>query len=62
MKHGMMTVRTAATDEHAMGAMSHDMSAGSGDHRPGAGAKAAMTALTFVILGAALVVVVRFAM
>src|ERR1700733_11142086 len=66
MKHGMMTVRaepaTSVTEGHAMGAMSHDMSAGSGDHRPGAGVKAAMTALTFAILGAALVVVVRFAM
>jgi hypothetical protein len=65
LKHGMMTVRadpaTAATKEHAVGAMSHDMAAGSGDHRPGAGVKAAMTALTFAILGAALVVV-RFAM
>jgi hypothetical protein len=66
MKHGMMTVRvepaTAVTEEHAVGAMSHDMSAGSGENRPGAGVKAAMTALTFAILGAALVVVVRFAM
>jgi Domain of unknown function (DUF4396) len=67
MKHGMMTVRaepaTTATEAHAMDAMSHDMSAGSGsgDHRPSTGVKAAMTVLTFAILAAALVIVVRFA-
>ena len=68
MKHGMMTVRaepaTAVAEEHSMAAMSSEMSAGSGSgqHQPGAGVKAAMTVLTFAILGAALVVVVHFAM
>lgn len=65
MKHGMMTVRAQpATAERAMGAMPHDMSAGSGsgNDQPGTGVKAAMTVLTFVILGAALVIVVDFAM
>ena len=65
MKHGMMTVRAkpaAAAEAHSMDAMSHEMSAGSGQHQPGAGVKAAMTVLTFAILAAALVIVVRFAM
>jgi hypothetical protein len=57
MKHGMMTVRaaapSAAAEEHSMG---------SGQHQPGTGVKAAMTVLTFAILGAALVIVMRFAM
>jgi hypothetical protein len=68
MKHGMMTIRpkpaAAATKGHSMDAMSHEMSAGSGSgqHQPSAGVKAAMTVLTFAILGVALVIVVRFAM
>jgi len=68
MKHGMMTVRadaaSAAAEEHSMGAMSSEMSmeSGSGQHQPGTGAKAAMTVLTFAILGAALLIVMRFAM
>ena len=66
MKHGMMTVRaepaTAGAEEHSIGAMSHEMSSGPGQHQPSAGVKAAMTVLTFVILGAALVIVLRFAM
>jgi hypothetical protein len=57
MKHGMMTVRaaapSAAAEEHSMG---------SGQHQPGTGVKAAMTVLTFAILGTALVIVMRFAM
>lgn len=65
LKHGMMTVRakpaTAAVEEHSMGVMS-EMSAGSGLHQPGTGIKAAMMVLTFAILGAALVIVMRFAM
>jgi len=35
---------------------------GSGQHQPGAGVKAGMTVLTFAVLGAALVIVMRFAM
>jgi hypothetical protein len=63
MKHGMMTVRPEpATEAHSMGAMSADMSAGSSQHQPSAGVKAAMTLLTFAVLGAALVIVMRFAM
>jgi hypothetical protein len=66
MKHGMMTVRaeaaSAAAQEHSMNAMSSEMSSGSEQTRPSAGVKAAMTALTFAILGAALVIVMRFAM
>ena len=68
MKHGMMTIRpkpaAVATEGHSMDAMSHEMSAGSGSgqHQPSAGVKAAMTVLTFAILGVALVIVVRFAM
>jgi hypothetical protein len=54
MKHGMMTV--------PMGAMSSDMSTGPAQHQPGLGSKAAMTAVTFAILGAALVLVMQFAM
>jgi hypothetical protein len=56
MKHGMMTV--------PMGAMSSDMSTGSGSaqHQPGPATKAAITAVTFAILGAALVLVMQFAM
>jgi Domain of unknown function (DUF4396) len=64
MKHGMMTVRAtaamAAAKEHSMGAMSSEMS--TGQHQPGPGAKVAMTVLTFAILGAALVLVMQFAM
>jgi hypothetical protein len=61
MKHGMMTVRPAA---HSMGEMSSDgsMESGAGQHQPGLGAKAAMTVLTFAILGAALVLVMTVAM
>lgn len=66
MKHGMMTVRAtaamAAADEPSMDAMSSEMSSGSGQHQPGPAAKAAMTALTFANLGAALVLVMQFAM
>jgi Domain of unknown function (DUF4396) len=69
MKHGMMTIRpkpaAVATEGHSMDAMSHVMSAGSGSgqhHQPSAGVKAAMTMLTFAVLGVALVIVVRFAM
>ena len=68
MKHGIMTIRpkpaAAAIEGHSMDAMSHEMSAGSGSgqHPPSAGVKAAMTVLTFAILGVALVIVVRFAM
>jgi hypothetical protein len=72
MKHGMMTVRREpapaavgeSTREETMGAMSGEMSHGSGpvQSQPGAGVKAAMTVLTFAILGAALVIVVQFAM
>lgn len=66
MKHGMMTVRakagSAAAEEHSMAAMSSDTPPGAGAHQPGAGVKAAMTLLTFGILGAALVIVLRFAM
>ena len=53
-----------AIEGHSMDAMSHGMSAGSGSgqHQPSAGVKAAMTVLTFAILGVALVIVVRFAM
>jgi hypothetical protein len=38
------------------------MSSGSGQNQPSTGVKAAMTVLTFAILGAALVVVMQFAM
>jgi hypothetical protein len=64
MKHGMMTVRAEAADEHSMGAMSSDMSTGSGtgQGQPGPAAKAAMTVLTFAILAAALVIVMQFVM
>lgn len=63
MKHGMMTVRAEpATEAHSMGAMSAELSAGSGPHQPSTGLKAAMTSFTFAVLGAALVIVVRFAM
>jgi hypothetical protein len=66
MKHGMMTVGAraaiAAADEHSMGAMSSEMSSGAGQNQPSTGVKAAMTVLTFAILGAALVVVMQFAM
>jgi hypothetical protein len=66
MKHGMMTVGAraaiAAADEHSMDAMSSEMSSGSGQNQPSTGVKAAMTVLTFAILGAALVVVMQFAM
>jgi len=66
MKHGMMTVRakaaSEAAQEHSMNAMSSKTSSGSGQNQPGAGVKAAMTALTFAILGAALIIVMRFAM
>ncbi len=66
MKHGMMTVRTKAAseaaEEHSMNAMSSEMSSGSAQNQPGAGVKAAMTVLTFAILGSALVIVMRFAM
>jgi len=66
MKHGMMTVRAKAASEaaheHSMDAMSSEMSSGSAQNQPGAGVKAAMTVLTFAILGSALVIVMRFAM
>jgi hypothetical protein len=63
MKHGMMTVRAEpATEAHSMGAMSAEMSADSSPHQPSAGVKAAMTLLTFAVLGAALAFVVRFGM
>ena len=68
MKHGMMTVRResapVAVGEGTMGAMAGEMSEGSdpGHGQPSAGVKAAMTVLTFAILGAALVIVVQFAM
>ncbi len=61
MKHGMLTVRkqseAAPIGGMTMGAMSGEMSAA----QPGAGMKAAMTALTFAILAAALAVVVQYA-
>ncbi len=55
MKHGMLTVR-AESDAHS----AHQEHGGHGGHgaagpQPGPGAKAAMTALTTVILAAALV-------
>ncbi len=63
MKHGMMTVRAEpAPEANSMGAMSAESSAGLGPHQPSTGVKTAMTLLTFAILGAALVIVVRFAM
>ena len=66
VKHGMMTVRRepapVAVGEGTMGAMSGEMSEGPGHGQPSAGAMAAMTVLTFAILGAALVIVVQFAM
>jgi len=63
MKHGMMTVRAEpAPEANSMGAMSAEESAGMGPHQPSAGMKTAMTLLTFAVLGAALVIVVRFAM
>ena len=63
MKHGMMTVRAEpATEAHSMGAMSAQSSAGLSPHQPGTGVKTAMTLFTFAVLGAALVIVVRFAM
>jgi hypothetical protein len=67
MKHGMMTARRdsapVAVGERTMGAMSGEMSEGSGPGRgqPSAGVKAAMTVLTFAILATALVIVVQFA-
>jgi hypothetical protein len=68
MKHGMMTIRResapVAVGERTTGAMSGEMSEGSGPGRrgqPSASVKAAMTVLTFAILAAALVVVVQFA-
>jgi hypothetical protein len=66
LKHGMMTVRAepATAGGHSMGAMSSEMSAesGAGGATPSAGVKAVVTVLTFAILGAALVIVTRFAM
>ncbi|HZC11466.1 MAG TPA: DUF4396 domain-containing protein, partial [Mycobacterium sp.] len=55
MKHGMMTVPVGAMSEMSMGS-------DSAQHQPGPAAKAAMTAVTFAILGAALVLVMQFAM
>ena len=55
MKHGMMTVPMGAMSEMSMGS-------DSAQHQPGPAAKAAMTAVTFAILGAALVLVMQFAM
>jgi hypothetical protein len=66
MKHGMMTVgaEPAQVEGHSMAAMTSDMSGGSGTGgaQPSAGVKAVMTAATFAVLGAALVIVMRFAM
>ena len=68
MKHGMITVRREAEPTpmggKTMGAMSGDMSDESSpaDVQPSSGVKAAMTVLTFAILGAALVIVVQFAL
>lgn len=68
MKHGMLTVRREPEPTpmggKTMGAMSADMSDESSpaDVQPSSGVKAAMTVLTFAILGAALVIVVQFAL
>jgi hypothetical protein len=68
MKHAMMTVRREP-DATPIGVgtvarMAGEMSGGSAPRRsrPSSGVKTAMTVLTFAILGAALVVVVEFAM
>ena len=63
MKHGMLTVRKTPAPA-SMGAMSREMpeESSSVEVQPSAGVKAAMTMLTFVILGAALVIVVMFAL
>src|SRR6201984_3076824 len=67
MKHAMLTVRKepapAPMGGHTMGAMSGDMpdESGPGAVQPSSGVKAAMTVLSFAILGAALLIVVQFA-
>ena len=45
-----------------MDAMSAELSAGMGALQPSTAVKTAMTLFTFAVLGAALVIVVRFAM
>ena len=67
MKHGMITVRReprpSPMDRMEMGAMSGDMpeESSTADSQPNVAMKAAMAVLTFAVLAAALVVVVRFA-
>jgi Domain of unknown function (DUF4396) len=66
MKHGMLTVRreprTAPVGGMATMAMPGHMAEGSASAQPSSGVTAAMTVLTFAVLGAALAVVVEFAM
>ncbi len=67
MKHGMLTVRKEPAPSSmagmAMGAVPGDMpeETGTVESQPSLAVKAAMTVLTFAVLGAALVIVVQFA-
>jgi hypothetical protein len=62
MKHGMLTVRKEPVAAPSGRATMDDMSAGPAPAQPSTLAKMAMTALTFAILGGALVVITQLAL